>query len=43
MNAQRRGRDGASESPVTYGAIGGTQALDLMQYPQRVAQYGTWM
>ncbi|GAA4171794.1 DUF1990 domain-containing protein [Gryllotalpicola koreensis] len=33
MNAVRRGRDGASESPVTYGAIGGTQAADLLQYP----------
>ena len=35
MTGQRRGRDGASESPVTYGAIGGTQALDLLQYPPR--------
>ncbi|WP_245979784.1 DUF1990 family protein [Gryllotalpicola protaetiae] len=33
MSAQRRGREGAPESPVTYGAIGGTQALDLLQYP----------
>jgi uncharacterized protein (UPF0548 family) len=33
VSAQRRGREGAAETPVTYGAIGGTQALDLMQYP----------
>jgi uncharacterized protein (UPF0548 family) len=33
VSAQRRGRDGAAETPVTYGAIGGTQALDLLQYP----------
>jgi uncharacterized protein (UPF0548 family) len=33
VSAVRRGREGAAESPVTYGAIGGTQALDLMQYP----------
>jgi uncharacterized protein (UPF0548 family) len=33
VTAQRRGRDGAAESPVTYGAIGGTQAIDLLQYP----------
>lgn len=31
----REGREGAPETPVTYGAIGGTQALDLMQYPPR--------
>jgi len=33
VSAQRRGREGAAETPVTYGAIGGTQALDLLQYP----------
>ncbi|HEY0247482.1 MAG TPA: DUF1990 domain-containing protein [Gryllotalpicola sp.] len=35
MTAQRRGRPGAIEVPVTYGAIGGTQAADLLQYPPR--------
>jgi uncharacterized protein (UPF0548 family) len=35
VNAPRRGRDGAAQAPVTYGAIGGTQAVDLLQYPPR--------
>ena len=35
MTAARRQRDGAAENPVTYGSIGGTQAVDLLQYPPR--------
>ncbi|WP_022880961.1 DUF1990 family protein [Gryllotalpicola ginsengisoli] len=33
--AARRGRPGADAAPVTYGAIGATQAPDLLQYPPR--------
>ncbi|MCL2515475.1 MAG: DUF1990 domain-containing protein [Microbacteriaceae bacterium] len=33
MSAARRQREGAAEHPVTYGAIGATQAVDLLQYP----------
>jgi uncharacterized protein (UPF0548 family) len=35
VTGPRRGREGGAEVPVTYGAIGGTQALDLLQYPPR--------
>jgi uncharacterized protein (UPF0548 family) len=33
VTAARRQREGAATHPVTYGAIGATQAVDLLQYP----------